>query len=36
VHGAVDTIIIIPAPYDHSIIFLATPVMHLPPTAFYK
>jgi hypothetical protein len=34
VHGAVDTII--PAPYDHSIIFLATPVTHLSPTAFYK
>jgi hypothetical protein len=34
VHGSVDTII--PAQYDHSIICLATPVTHLPPSAFYK
>jgi hypothetical protein len=34
IHGAVDTII--PAPYDHSIIFLATPVTHLPPGALFK
>jgi hypothetical protein len=34
VHGAVDTII--PAPYDHSIIFLASPVTHLPAEAYYQ
>ena len=33
-HAAVDKII--PAPYDHSIIFLATPVTHLPPGAYFK